>query len=345
MKNKNSLLAIIAIVIIVLIVAFVILTNTIKVGNANRNEIARETPQEQNINSNSIGEINSNVVDNSRNNDEISEDAKKVYRLSLNILYLDSMKCINEFNSQLENIYNEENNINQDGNTPDISFADAAFSYLDPIYINNSNITAENIKQLAGQYVFIPTNGFGSIQQNQIAILFGKRINKINNFQEDYGYIVQLNETDKVFSIIPYDLMKNLGITTLQEGNQLSLNNNTKVEKKDYNNYYPSTLSAETIAREYFKLFKTITINKPDLAFEKLTTNYKNKYGTVDNFKQYVTNNIEKFNSLRAITAIENTEGDYITYTCSDNNGEKFYLKVNQYNPFEFFIELSNIAF
>ena len=337
MKNKNSLLAIIAIVIIVLIVTFVILTNTIKGEKTNTNETVKVFSKEQNINE------NSNIIEYSNETNE--EDEKKVYNLNLSTLYLYSMDCINSYNSLLENIYNEEHNINQDGNTPDVSFSKAAFSCLDSIYINNSNVSEENIRQFAGHYMFIPTSGFRSSQENQIVVLFGNRIDIINNSQEEYGYIVQLNETDKVFSIIPYDFMKSAGITTLQEGNNLNLNNNTKVEKKDYNFYNPSAIDANKVASEYFKLFKKITINKPDLAYTKLTSDYRNKYGSVDNFKQYVNDNYEKFNSLRVISATEKTEGEYVTYTCLDNNGENLYLKVNLYNPFEYYIELSNIAF
>ena len=187
------------------------------------------------------------------------EDTKKVYDLNLSTLYLESMYCINLYNSRLENIYNEEHNLNQDGNSPDISYTQAAFNCLDPIYINNSNVNKESMKQFAGHYVFIPTSGFRSLQQNQIAILFGYRIDTINNSQEDYGYIVQLNEADNAFSIIPYDFMKNAGITSLQEGNKLNLNNNTIVEKKDNNYYTPSNLDSKKVAMEYFKLPINIT--------------------------------------------------------------------------------------
>lgn len=351
MKNKNTLLLIIAIVIIVLIVVFVIVSNTVKSSKSNVNE-ANEIPatQEQNweeyYQENNLEEIDSEILNNP---DYVSmgiteEDTKKVYNLNLSTLYLDSMYCINLYNSRLENIYNEEHNLNQDGNSPDISYTQAAFNCLDPIYINNSNVNIESMKQFAGHYVFIPTSGFRSLQQNQIVILFGYRIDTINNAQEDYGYIVQMNEADNAFSIIPYDFMKNAGITSLQEGNKLNLNNNTIVEKKDNNYYTSSNLDAKKVAMEYFKLFKSTAINKPDLAFAKLTSDYRNKYGSAENFRQYISNNYEKFNSLNIATATQKTEEEYIIYTCYDNNGETFYLKVNNQNAFEYYIELSNIA-
>ena len=354
MKNKNTLLLIIAIVIIVLIVVFVIVSNTVKSTKSKTNEI-NETSTEQSpeqswkeyYQENNLDEIDSEILNdpNYVSMGISEEDTKKVYNLNLSSLYLDSMYCINLYNSRLENIYNEEHNINQDGNSPDISYTQAAFNCLDPIYINNSNVSEESMKQFAGHYVFVPTSGFRSLQQNQIVILFGSRIDTINNAQEDYGYIVQMNEADNAFSIIPYDFMKNAGITSLQEGNKLNLNNNTIVEKKDNNYYTSSNLDAKKVAMEYFKLFKSTAINKPDLAFAKLTSDYRNKYGSAENFRQYISNNYEKFNSLNISTATQKTEGDYIIYTCYDNKGETFYLKVNNQNAFEYYIELSNIAF
>ena len=354
MKNKNTLLLIIAIVIIVLIIVFVIVSNTVKSSKSNINEITETNEtlatQEQNgeeyYEENNLEEIDSEVSNNP-NYDSTGvseEDTKKVYDLNLSTLYLESMYCINLYNSRLENIYNEEHNLNQDGNSPDISYTQAAFNCLDPIYINNSNVNKESMKQFAGHYVFIPTSGFRSLQQNQIAILFGYRIDTINNSQEDYGYIVQLNEADNAFSIIPYDFMKNAGITSLQEGNKLNLNNNTIVEKKDNNYYTPSNLDSKKVAMEYIKLFKSTAINKPDLAFTKLTSDYRNKYGSAENFGQYISNYSERFNSLNVSTATEKTEGEYTIYTCYDNNGETFYLKVNNQNAFEYYIALSNIT-
>ena len=354
MKNKNTLLMIIAIVIIVLIVVFVIISNTVKSAKSNINEITETNEtlatQEQNgkehYEENNLNEIDSEILNDPDyvSMDISEEDTQMVYNLNLSSLYLDSMYCINLYNSRLENIYNEEHNLDQDGNSPDISYTQAAFNCLDPIYINNSNVNIESMKQFAGHYVFIPTSGFRSLQQNQIVILFGYRIDTINNSQEDYGYIVQMNEADNAFSIIPYDFMKNAGITSLQEGNKLNLNNNTIVEKKDNNYYTSSNLDAKKVAMEYFKLFKTTAINKPDLAFTKLTTDYRSKYGSAENFRQYISNNYEKFNSLNISTATEKSEGEYIIYTCYDNNGETFYLKVNSKNAFEYYIELSNIA-
>lgn len=344
---------IIAIVIIVLIVVFVIISNTVKSAKSKTNEInetstdkSPEQSWEEYYQENNLDEIDSEIL-NDQNYVSMGiteEDTKKVYNLNLSTLYLDSMYCINLYNSRLENIYNEEHNLNQDGNSPDISYTQAAFNCLDPIYINNSNVNIESMKQFAGHYVFIPTSGFRSLQQNQIVILFGSRIDTINNSQEDYGYIVQMNEADNAFSIIPYDFMKNAGITSLQEGNKLNLNNNTIVEKKDNNYYTSSNLDAKKVAMEYFKLFKTTAINKPDLAFTKLTTDYRSKYGSAENFRQYISNNYEKFNSLNISTATEKSEGEYIIYTCYDNNGETFYLKVNSKNAFEYYIELSNIV-
>ena len=89
----------------------------------------------------------------------------------------------------------------------------------------------------------------------------------------------------------------------------------------------------------------------PPIIVPKNGNNFKRSTATPENLSAALAHKIpildgdEKFNSLRVISATEKTEGEYVTYTCLDNNGEKLYLKVNLYNPFEYYIELSNIAF
>lgn len=352
MKDKKTLLLIIVGIILVLIIITVIITNTLKAKSKNNfDNISSNSDEEKNIIDESAAEYYNVVEANISNNINFEskgiteEDSKKVYTLNVSTLFMDAMDSVNLFNSRLGSVYDEEHNINQDGNVSDIDFKKATYNCLDPIYINNSNISVENINQLAGHYVFVPTNGFRCLQINQIVILFGNRIDTDNKTQEEYGYIVQLNESDKVFSIIPYDFMKSAGITSMQEGNKINLNDSKKVEAKDNNYYSPSRLEARRIATEYLRMFKVASINNPDLAYSKLTSDNKSKYGSAEIFKQYMNSNYDKLNEINVYTATEKKDGDYYTYTCHDYNGNTFYIKVNSKNAFEYSIELSNIAF
>ena len=178
---------------------------------------------------------------------------------------------------------------------------------------------------------------------NQIIILFGNRIDIDNKTQEEYGYIVQINEGSKAFSIIPYDFMKKAGITSLQEGNIINLNENMKVEPKENNYYAPINSDIKSIASTYLKIFKLSALNKSDLAYERLTIDNKKKYGSADNFSKYLNNNYEKFNSIKIITVTESKKDDYYTYKCLDANGNEFYIQINYNNALEYYIELSNI--
>lgn len=352
MKNKKTLLLIIVGIILVLIIITLILTNTLKTRDKdNLNAITATEDEQRNLIDESAAEyyntISANIMDdpNYASMGISEDDTKKVYNLNLCDLFINAMNSVELFNSRLGKIYDEEHNLNQSGSVSDINFKKATYNCLDSIYIKNTNITEENIGQLAGHYVFIPTSGFRSLQTNQIVIFFGYRIDTDNKTQEDYGYIVQLNESNKVFSIIPYDFMKSAGITSMQEGSKINLKDNTKVEAKENNYYSASTYDARKIASAYTNLFKLTVINKPDLAYTKLTNENKSKYGSADNFRQYINNNYDKLDSISVTTATEKKEEDYNTYTCYDINGNQYYIKINSKNAFEYSIELSNIAF
>ena len=352
MKDKKTLLLIIVGIILVLIIITIVLTNTLKTkSQSNFDNISANVDEERNIIDVSAAEYYNVVESNILSNPEfeskgISEDdSKKVYTLNLSTLFMNAMDSVNLFNSRLGSIYDEEHNLNQDRNVSDIDFKKATYNCLDPIYTSNSNINEENINQLAGHYVFIPTSGYRGLQINQIVVLFGNRIDTDNKTQEEYGYIVQLNESDKVFSIIPYDFMKSAGITSMQEGNKIILNDSKKVEAKENNYYSPSRLDARRVSTEYLKMFKLASINNPDLAYSKLTSENKSKYGSAEKFKQYMNSNYDKLNAINVSTATEKKDGDYYTYTCYDYNGNTFYIKVNSKNAFEYSIELANIAF
>ena len=351
MKNKKTLLLIIVGIILVLLIISMIVFNTLKTKDSNDlNETPIDTEKVDNTEDenyiNNIEEIEANIVDDPSyvSGGLNEEDTKKVYALDLCNLYFNALNGIELFNSRLGNIYDQEHNINQDEDIPDINYYSAAYNCLDPIYLKNSNVSEENINQFAGHYVFLPTSGFRSLQINQIIILFGNRINKDTKTIEDYGYIVQINESDNVFSIIPYDFMKNAGLTSLSEGNKISLNDNVKVEARDSNYYSPSPFDAKKIASEYTRMFKQAANYHTELAYSKLTNENKTKYGSAENFKKYLDNNSDKLNSMILTTATEKNDGDYNIYTCYDTNGNTYYIKINSKDAFDYSIELSNIV-
>lgn len=344
MKDKKTLLLIIVGIIIVLITLTIVLVNKIKLTNGNEgNKNYIESIEEI-----SAAEYYNIIVTDDIDNSSMGideDETKKIYSIELSDLYINALVSVELFNSRLGSIYDEEHNLNQDGNTPDMDFKKAVYSCLDPIYIKNTSITEENINQMAGHYEFIPTKGFKSSQINQIIILFGNRIDIDNKTQEEYGYIVQINEGSNAFSIIPYDFMKKAGITSLQEGNKINLNENVKVEPKENNYYSPINSDIKSIASTYLKIFKLSALNKSDLAYERLTIENKKKYGSADNFSKYLNNNYEKFNSIKIITVTESKKDNYYTYKCLDANGNEFYIQINANNALEYYIELSNILF
>lgn len=345
MKNKNNLLFIIFGIIIVLITLTIVLISKIKMANANEDNDNLEI---ENVEEVCAADYYNIIVTDDTNNLSMGideEETKKVYNINLSDLYINALGSVELFNSRLGSIYDEEHNLNQDGNTPDMDFKKAVYSCLDPIYIKNTSITEENTTQMAGHYEFIPTKGFKSSQINQIIILFGNRIDIDNKTQEEYGYIVQINEGSKAFSIIPYDFMQKVGITSLQEGNKINLNENVKVEPKENNYYSPINSDIKSIASTYLKIFKLSALNKSDLAYERLTMDNKKKYGSADNFSKYLNNNYEKFNSIKILKVTENKKDNYYTYKCIDANGNEFYIQINANNASEYYIELSNILF
>ena len=345
MKNRKTLLFIIVGIIIVLITLTIVLINKIKTTNANEDNDNLEI---ENVEEVCAAEYYNIIVTDDIDNSFLGTDedeTKKVYNINLSDLYINALESVELFNSRLGSIYDEEHNLNQDEDTPDMDLKEAVYNCLDPIYIKDSSITEENINQMAGHYVFIPTNGFRSSQINQIIILFGNRIDKDNKTQEEYGYIVQINERSNAFSIIPYDYMKKVGITSLQEGNKIDLNENVEVEPKENNYYSPINSDIRSIASTYLRIFKLSALNKSDLAYERLTIDNKKKYGSADNFSQYLNNNYEKFNSIKILTVTESKKEDYYIYKCLDDNENEFYIQINYNNALEYYIELSNILF
>ena len=171
------------------------------------------------------------------------------------------------------------------------------YSLLSNSYIQKNNISEANlynfVKPLEEKQLFYPLE----IKKMHNSEVISYKVSgimqdlKFSSSSKFYG-IVNISYPNEVFSIEP------ISEKTYNEYNDM---NSTIVENKEYNQYSIQNISNETIASEYFQLYKFYTLANPELTYERMPEEYRNKkFESLENYKKYIKDNYNEFVGLRA---------------------------------------------
>lgn len=298
--DKNIQKIIIAIFIFIIIIIALILI-ILKLNNNNNTEINKEitTPE---------GEV-------------IDYNAEKLKTVTEKIDYYTVKSCVNSYITAL----NENSSTYIIGGELEKSLQKENIYYmLSEEYINKNKITKDNVlskvKIFNDSYYFIPV---------EMKVLERENVNKFvaygiiktidDQYIEDMYIIVTLDQKNKTFSIEPVD-SKVDNIDNIK-----IVNENELIENNSYNGYRNQVITYEYLSTEYFNTYKILMLTRPDIAYDLLESNYREKrFGSLQNFENYVENNKDEISNIKIKQYLVNNYEDYVEYVAKDQNGNLY---------------------
>lgn len=194
-------------------------------------------------------------------------------------------------------------------------FRTSVMNLLSEEYIKDNKITINNLNNyvdiLDEQLFFIPTNMKGISTGNVKAyVVQGITVNLDYELKNELNVIINVDYNNRTFSIEPTS-KKYEEINTIKQ-----IDN---IEKNDNNKYTTTGLNIENIVKDYMNNLKRMMLAKPELVYEHLDEEYKNKrFGSLDKFKEYVKNNEEEIKKMYIDEYLSNSFEDYSQYVGKD---------------------------
>lgn len=188
-------------------------------------------------------------------------------------------------------------------------------------FIRENSITVENLEQYVKLekeiLTFIPTDVKRLKDESKKAYVVKGITTDLNfQFHDEMTLIVYIDYINKTFIIEPIkeDYEK---IDKIEEVPNIKEGKNNLYDTMDVN--------VENTISEYFDIYKELALAKPEIAYEKLDKEYREKkFGTLENFKKYIEKNHDKIFTLRLKRYLVNNYDDYTQYVGQDVNGKDY---------------------
>lgn len=191
------------------------------------------------------------------------------------------------------------------------------YSFLSSSYINTNNITENNIdsfiKVTNEKFRFYPIE---IKKMNDTEVRTFKVAGVIQN--------LEYKNANREYFIVNVDYSNNtFSIQQLGEKEYEKYNKSNDTEKNINNNgnnvFYNSNIDVQKISVEYLNLYKFLTLADPQITFNMMTEEYRNKrFGTLDNYKQYIKDNYEEIVGIYANKYLTNNTEQTIQYVIKD---------------------------
>lgn len=300
MKNKKLLIAIISLIILVIIILTIIL-------------ISRKKFYEENIVDN-----DGNIVIEDEPQGDIEEQAIKDREKVINATYFFSVEeCINKYLSAIK-----------------MGGAVEVLDYLDENYIQQNNLTKENILTNIEQgYDFLATEMYEKRDKTLYSFIV-KGVVDDDIYNQERFYIVDLDLSDNAFKITPLYNNNYTDVSQIPEKTKL---NNIEVSN-NHNKFEFLRLDDEEIYTKYAEYFVNLLKNNPTKAYDMLDEQYKelrfkNDFTKFTEYINLMNSNNKLDTEIKEISKYDNNK--YIVKTKNDNR----YIISATY-PMEFTVQL-----
>lgn len=192
------------------------------------------------------------------------------------------------------------------------------------------DITIDNIKsklnKVEKSFVNI-TNMYVSEKSNNINVylvkgkLKGDTTQKISDFQ----VIVKMDTTNNTFSIIPQQYVEEK-YDDLEVGKEINIIVQEKIEPNENNTYKSSNISEELYITDLFAKLRSELYYFPELVYNRLDEEYRNKkFPTYEKFQEFLNNNKKRLLTMQIDSYEKEETENYTQYFCMDKN-EKYYV-------------------
>lgn len=220
----------------------------------------------------------------------------------------------------------------------DKEFNQKVYNVLSNVYIKKNNISVNNVSKYIDDItkkemiVFSRMKALSKDNGNEIYIVEGilKDINY--NFIKKQNFIVNLDKTNLIYSIQPLD----------EEYDNVNVNDysDVKIVKNDDNQYTGSVVTVQSVPQEYFNNYKDMCLVFQNIAYDKMSNEYKNKrFETLENFQKFIKSNNNEIRKSIFTKYLVNTYSDYTEYVCQDQYENLYIFKVKD-NLLDYTVEL-----
>lgn len=166
---------------------------------------------------------------------------------------------------------------------------------------------------------------------------FVKEIYRLNKdeIEEYFVYAIQNNENKYFVAYLDQEnntyMLEEISNTEYENVKNEKINNKflqvKTIEDNGSNEYSIELMSDVKIANMYFDIIKNILNSEPEVLYDILDTDYQQKrFGSTENFMEYVDNNKNKFANMQISKYAKYTYEGYMQYVCLDTNGEYYII-------------------
>ena len=229
-------------------------------------------------------------------------------------------------------------------------YKNAIYNMLSNSYKKNNNIELDNIENLyeetSQSRVFIDEALKYSISNNvTIYLAKGELIENKTFNKSEFKIGVIINIDTLSLSILPWEYIEKLGWDEVKKGDTLNINDiEYNIDKTKYNVFEYQDSSNESMAQEYFDIYKFNIIYNKNIAYKNLNSDYsKSKFEDFEDFEKYIKNNIVKISSGK-LSKYQVTQNEgYTQYVCIDSNNRYYIFKAKSIMDYEVILDTYTI--
>lgn len=262
-----------------------------------------------------------------------------------NISFFSVQNCIqgylNTINLKSSSYYdNEDNKV-----VTDNEIATDIYNLLSKEYIDENSITTSNvfnyIDKVEENLIFIPLKMNYIFLQNMTKYaIYGFCIDWDNNYVKDLYFIVNVDETNKTYSITPLNTEEYKSINDIK----LDRKEFTIENKDNINDFVVQTITDQYLCQQYFLLQKRLMLSRPEISYSYLDEEYKNKrFETLENYTKYISEN--KAHILKMALKGYQVEriGETNQYMCKDQYGNYSLFNVEKVLDYKVLLDIYTV--
>ncbi len=144
-------------------------------------------------------------------------------------------------------------------------------------------------------------------------LVYGMIQNLDNEYKGDIYTYVTLCPENATFSIDPIE-------EEIKDIKKINFTNEGQIiEEKVSNLYEEVEVDNEYLCKQYFDIYKSLSLAKPEKAYELLEEEYKKqRFGNLETYQKYISDNREELEGLRLTQYLVNDNEEYMQYVCKN---------------------------
>ena len=305
----------------VVIVVFILLRARVLNSKKKSNDVQETDPEAQ---------YDDDRIDYSRVGKEKVADNMNFYTIA---------ECVQQYidvaNINNENYYGYDDDANYIKVIEEKDIKQRVYNMLSEKYKTENEINVDNvfdyIDKIEENLIFIPVEIYQLKGENSNKyIVYGFVEDTLYNYKKDLYLFVNQDDKNSTFSIEPILNRREEDIENIEINNE-----NELIESNGDNEYSNAELSDIYIVKQYFNRYKSMSLAKPNLAYEYLNKGYRERrFKNYSGFNNYIEDNREKIYKTDIEKYLTNIDGTDVSYVCLDQ--DKRYYIFNEKNGVDF---------